>query len=264
MDNLRGMLCLIGGMALCACGSSDDSYYEGDLEFRTSGGGVTNPDGRPGGSGWLGNGLEDPDVSGVDPAHPLSSAAGLSDSSGLLTDSDLRGTAEYLVECALPYGTSITKVVDGETIVLEGLLGLAPEWETDECDEDCQEWVSACLLARTNVSGQTVQIWVKGDHEALGWGAPEDAVFEAGFYGNLFVDPEGQYYCKGEAGGIVAAKREGRTCTSGGGAACEFTKLGKCEKPSRCDLVGPNEDVPANCRVTGAATYHTIATYVVP
>lgn len=267
MNDLRGMLCLVGAMALGACGTGDDSYYEGDLEFRTSDGGVYNPDGRPGGSGWLGNGLEDPDVSGVDPAYSLGSAAGLSDSSGLLTDPDLRGTAEYLVECALPYGTSITKVVDGETIVLDGLLGLAPEWETGECDQDCQEWVSACLLARTNDSGQTVKIWVKGEHEALGWEAPSNAVFEGAFYGNLFVDPEGQYLCKGSALAVVEARRVGRTCSMGSGADCDFTAYTNCTTHARCSLGGPNQDVPTNCKAGQQATsvpYHSIATYVVP
>ena len=265
MDNVRGIFGLVGAMTLCACAMPDDSYDHDDLMVMRDGdGGVLNPGGRPSGGGWIGNGLEVPELGGVDPAFPLTSAAGLSDDIGLLADSDLHGTAEYLVECALPYDTSVTKQVDGETVVLSGLLGLAPEWETGECDEDCQEWISACLLARTNVTGTSVHVWMKADHEAIGWEAPEGALFEAGFYGNLFVDPEAQYYCKGTKEGIVAAKREGRTCTSGGGQACGFTKFNKCSKNTRCDEVGPNEDVPANCRAEGDARYHTIATYVVP
>ncbi len=219
MNGVRGVLYLVGTIALCACGRADDSYrYDDEMELRSDDGGVLNPGGRPSGGGWLGNGLEDPDLGGVDPAFSLSSSAGLSDAAGLLLDPDLMGTAEYLVECALPYGTSITKTVEGQTVVLDGLLGLAPEWETGECDEDCQEWVSACLLARTNVSGQVVRIWMKADHEAVGWEAPAGALFEAAFYGNLFDDPEAQYYCKGSSEGLVAAQREGRTCTSGSSA----------------------------------------------
>ncbi len=270
MDNLRGSLCLVTGMVLCACGVGDGSYVEDiegrdSLEFRSDDdGGVLNPGGRPGGGGWISNGLEDPDVSGIDPAFPLSTEQGMSSTLGLVGDEEGQGIADYVVECALPYGRSITKVVAGQQVTFDGLLGLAPEWEDGECDQDCQEWVSACLLARTNVTGQTVQIWVKGDHEALGWEAPEGALLEAGFYGNLFADPEGQYYCKGTHQGIVAAKREGRTCSSAAGAACDFTKLGKCHKPTRCELVGPDGDVPANCRATDSTTYHTVATYVLP
>jgi hypothetical protein len=265
MEMQRGILFLVGTVAaaLCACGPADDSYYSDlELEFRTDDGGVPAPAERPSTGGWISNGLEDPDVSGVDPGHALSTEAGLSSAASLLTDSDLFGTAEYLVECALPYGHSITKTVDGQTVVLSGLLGLAPEWETDACDQDCQEWVSACLLARTNVTGETVHIWMKGDHEALGWEAPTGVLFEAGFYGNLFQDPAGQYYCKGASQGTVAAKREGRTCTSGDG--CGFIKYSKCSQPDRCQSGGPDDDVPVGCTAEGDTPFHTVATYVLP
>ena len=252
-------------MGPCACIAPDDSRERDiDIEFREDDEGVLNPGGRPSGGTWLGNGLEEPDLGGVDPAHPLTSPAGLSDAVGMLTEPAQLGTAEYLVECALPLGTSITKTVNGQTLVFEGLLGLAPEWELGDCDEDCQQWVSACLLARTNVTGQTVQIWVAGDHDALGWEAPEGALLEAGFYGNLFAGSDEQYYCKGSNQGVVAAKREGRTCTSGGGKTCGFTKYGKCIAHDRCDAGGPDGDVPTNCRAEGAEAYRTIATYVVP
>lgn len=258
----RGILFLVGVAALCACGPADDSYDRDlELEFRTDDGGVLVPPQPP---RYIGNGLESADVSGIDPAFGLDTPQGMAESFGLLGDPELHDTARYLVECALPVGSSITKTVDGQLMVFDGLLGLAPEWETDECDQDCQEWVSACLLARTNVSGQTVTIWVTGDHEALGWEAPTGALFEAGFYGNLFEDPEGQYYCKGSSQGVVAAKREGRTCTSGSGEACDFTKYSKCSKPDRCEAGGPNDDVPVGCTAEGPTAFHTIATYVVP
>jgi hypothetical protein len=120
------------------------------------------------------------------------------------------------------------------------------------------------MIARTNVTEQTVQIWIKGDHPAIGGEVPEGALFEAGFYGNIFADPEAQYYCKGSSQGIVAAKREGRTCTSGNGQACGFTKYDKCFKHDRCQDSGVDGEVPANCEADGPETYHTIATYIVP
>lgn len=253
----------------CAC---DDATFDAaiieddDAAILRDGSGRTETLPSNGGGMWINNGLDDPDVSGLDPRASLASDEGLAPDSPLLLDPSRRDTVRYLVECALPSGHAIEKDVEGEPEPLPfyGAIGLAPEWETEGCDQDCQEWVSACLLARTNVTGQTVQIWVKGDHEALGWEAPEGALLEAGFYGNLFADPEGQYYCKGTHQGIVAAKREGRTCSSAAGAACDFTKLGKCHKPTRCELVGPDGDVPANCRATDSTTYHTVATYVLP
>ncbi len=248
--------------ALWGCGPADDAYFDdGDLVFRSDDGGVPAPSGRPSGGGWISNGLEDPEASGVDPSYALSSAEGLSPAMGLLTDPGRLGTAQYLVECALPHGRSVSKTVDDEVVVLHGLLGLAPQWETGPCDEDCQEWVSACLLARTNASGQLVQVWFKGDHEAIGWDAPQGALFEAGFFGNLFADPLDQHYCKGTGKGMTAARREGRTCSSGND--CDFVKHSKCFADDLCARVGPNADVPADCTVDDASL-HTIATYVVP
>lgn len=254
MNVLRGVLCLVGAMGVCACGVPDE--FDQHMEFRDT-------FVQPGSGGWLGNGLEDPDVSGVDPSYALSSPEGLSSSAGWLLDAASLQTARYMVECALPADRSVTKTVDGETIVLDGLLGLAPEWETDACDQDCQEWVSACLLARTNVSGETVQIFVAGDHEALVAAPPVGTVLEAAFYGNLFEDPAGKYLCRGSLLGAVAARREGRTCSLG--QACDFRKYNSCTALSRCTL--DEQGVPGNCK-TGlfaqSAPYHSIATYVMP
>lgn len=261
MDNVRGILFLVGTVVLCACGQADDSRFDGDLAYRNMviGGGGSN-DGK-----WLSNGLLHPDVAAFDPAYALGNEAGLS--SDALADSALRATAEYAIECALPSGTSITKVVNGETLVFEGIVGLAPEWETEACDEDCQEWVSACLLARTNVSGQAVQIAIAGDHETLGLQPPSTAVLEASFYGNLFVATEERYLCKGSALAVVEAFRDGRTCSMGAGAACDFTAYNNCSTHTRCTYDGPNQAVPTNCKAGSQATslpYHTIATYVAP
>lgn len=258
MDERREVMRLVVSLAavLCACAPADDGSEDENFEFREEGGVIA----RPGTGGWLNNGLESPNVSGVDPAHGLATTQGLSESQGLMTDPSLRDTAEYIVECALPLGESITKTIGGQTLVLEGLLGLAPEWADDACDEDCQQWVSACLLARTNVSGQDVTIWIQADHPAIGYGAPGALVHEASWYGNLFADPEDQYLCRGQPGAVAAAKHEGRTCVQG--QACGFTKYGKCNKHDRCAMAGPNGDVPLDCVAEGAATWHTISSYL--
>lgn len=261
MTARREATCLVVSLAagLYACAPVDDEVDD-ETEFRSDDGGVIAPPNRPGSGGWLGNGLESPNVSGVDPAYGLDTAQGMSESLGLLTDESLQGTAEYLVECALPLGHDITKTVGGETLVFEGLLGLAPEWESDACDEDCQQWVSACLLARTNVSGQSVMIWIQADHPAIGYGVPEGLVHEASWYGNLFAGPEDQYLCKGAPGAAATAKHEGRTCSQG--QTCGFTKYGKCNKHDRCTLAGPEADVPIDCVAEDAATWRTISSYL--
>lgn len=262
MDERRGAVCLTVSLAavLCACAPADDGGDD-DLDFRSDDGGVLAPSGKPGGGGWISNGLEDPDVSGIDPAHALSSPEGMAEDLGLLTDAALLGTAEYLVECALPLGQSITKTIDGEELELHGLLGLAPEWASGACDEECQQWVTACLLARTNVSGQSVTIWIQAEHPAVGYGIPDDVVHEASWFGNLFAGPGEQYLCKGAANGPAAALREGRTCSLGQG--CGFTKYQSCGQ-GRCTMAGPDDDVPADCTPNGAGAtpYPTISSYV--
>ncbi|MCA9711678.1 MAG: hypothetical protein KDK70_37935, partial [Myxococcales bacterium] len=115
---------------------------------------------------WINNGLINPDVTGIDPEEPLS-GAGLPNDSVALTDAARRPVVQYLVECALDPTQTITKVVDGKEQDFHGMLGLATDWENGACDEDCQEWVSACLLARTNVSGETVDIGLKAAHSAI-------------------------------------------------------------------------------------------------
>lgn len=283
MNNRRECVRLNLSVALVlgACGTADDRYYE-DMEYRSdggilidSGGGLAGDDGTAveankrvprgaDGGGWLDNGLEDPVVSGVDPDYALDTDLGLSPD-GLLLDSDYAGTAAYLVECALAAGDSLVKTVDGETLTFYGQLGLAPGWKTGSCDEDCQQWVSACLLARTNVNNETVTVWVQADHPSIGFGLPTGAVLEAGWFGNLFAADDEKFYCKGESGGSVAAMREGRSC-SWGPNDCEFTKLNACT--GRCDLVGPQGDVPAACVAGNGSSvsdsYRTISTYIVP
>ncbi|MEE9382024.1 MAG: hypothetical protein V3V08_01235, partial [Nannocystaceae bacterium] len=80
-----------------------------------------------------------------------------------------------------------------------GKVGLAPEWKHGLCDEDCQEWVSACLLARTNETGATVSIDMRAGHPAIGTAAG-NATFteqEAAFFGNLFANPPVAFSCMG-------------------------------------------------------------------
>lgn len=280
MKNRHGAGGLVVSLALAlgACGSVDDGD-DLDIEFRSDdGGSLVGDDGTTveakkgvpgggGGGGWLDNGLESAVVTGIDPAFSLTSSDGLAEDGALLTDPVLLESARYVVECALPEGSEITKVVDGEVVTLGGLLGLAPEWEDGECDQDCQEWVSACLLARTNRSGTTVTVWIQADHPEIGFGAPEGAVREASWYGNLFASPDEQFLCRGEQEGPVAALREGRTCSLGSGQ-CGFTQYQSCDFGSRCTMAGPDGDVPTDCRPGSlgggmGGSYKTISTYVV-
>jgi len=221
-------------------------------------------DDSPGGGLWVNNGVSDPNVGGIDPAYPLSSPLGLSETAGVLTDPQTRIAAEYLVECALPEGASIEKTVDGETIVLEGQLGLAPEWEDADCEEDCQEWVTACMLARTNVNAQTIQISLRADHPAIGLNAvPGYDVYEGSFYGNFFADPDAQYMCAGNEQQQVLSHLQGRTC-SDSDTTCGFTLYEQCEVTDRCAFVEiDGGKVAGGCTADGDTTeFKTITVYL--
>src|SRR6185437_869822 len=72
-----------------------------------------------------------------------------------LTDPDAREVLSYIVSCALPKDESVDITVQGKKYHYDGGLGLTPEWgdPNGSCDEDCQGWVSACLLARLDYLG---------------------------------------------------------------------------------------------------------------
>ena len=237
------------------CDSEDPEALDG---FREGTVAIERPPG-----GFINNGLHDPQVGGFDPAHALDTVDGLDGAS--LGDAARLATARYVVECALPRGESVTKSVGGASVQFHGALGLAPEWQDSSCDEECQEWVSACVLARTNVSGQTVSLWLKGDHPELGFASnPVYPHYEASFFGNLFAGPDQAYVCPGETSGPVIAQLQSRTCSSGDW--CGFTSYSSCRATARCEFVGTLSSPTAIDCHAGAtpsgAPMRAISTYV--
>ena len=105
---------------------------------------------------------------------------------------------KYIVSCALPADQSVDVDVDGTTYTFPGGLGLTPEWAQQACDEDCQEWVSACVLARVDYLQQPREISLRGDNPALALAPGEAAAYtvrEATYYGNIFGPPQRRYAC---------------------------------------------------------------------
>jgi hypothetical protein len=120
-----------------------------------------------------------------------------------LEDPNAREVLKYMVSCALPADQSVTVTVQGTTYTYPGLLGLTPEWgEPDgSCDNDCQQWVSACLYARVDFLGVKREISLRGVNPALTL-APGEAVDysvrEATYFGNYFTapwEPPQRYAC---------------------------------------------------------------------
>ncbi|MCK6550503.1 hypothetical protein L6R52_31995 [Myxococcota bacterium] len=136
----------------------------------------------------------------------------------------------YTVQCALGPEQSVA-IDDGtETHVFDGAIGLAPDWADGPCDEACQEWVSACLLARTNIYEIPVRIYIDGPHPALATPAGEepDPSFsedEGAFFGNLFQDPPRVYTCRGSGNDPLYLAT--RVCTLPGNR-CNYQSLGAC------------------------------------
>ena len=157
-----------------------------------------------------------------------------------------RSLLEYVYSCAMPppgvcSSGNRTNVLDielsDERLTLEGQLGVAPEWGTAECDLDCQRWVSACVLARTNAYGTPVDVSLRavGHNPALAVSeaeASEYTLHEGAFYGNIFNREDlatPRQGCTGEDADM--AQLLGRICASPGGHCPIF--ISKCT--DRCD-----------------------------
>ena len=131
-------------------------------------------------------------------------------SNDLMTSAEGRTTMSYIVRCALPSGHSVTmNDQNGTSYTYEGRIGIAPQWETGACDTDCQEYMTACLLAHVNTSGQHISLWLDSASPAIGWGRDANFPYQEGtFYGNIFQSPPKAYYCDGQdhAFGVVPGR----------------------------------------------------------
>ncbi|WP_437634519.1 hypothetical protein [Sorangium sp. So ce854] len=117
-----------------------------------------------------------------------------------LRDPESRELLSFIVSCALPEGESFDVDVGRKSYTFSGELGLAPEWgkRRGSCDESCQEWVSACLLARVNYWGEHVTISLRGQNHALSSTKKEREKYdvpEATYFGNVFQDTQRRFAC---------------------------------------------------------------------
>jgi hypothetical protein len=130
---------------------------------------------------------------------------------------------QYLYSCSMPQGAHKTlDAGDGVIVMLDGAIGLWPTWamagstctgdcaatydhwtslmpdvKPDICDETCQRWLTACLLARTNAYGIKVDISMRAPDNApqaikdalavVGDETTKYPLREGAFYGNMFA-----------------------------------------------------------------------------
>jgi hypothetical protein len=125
-------------------------------------------------------------------ANALTSAA--------LKDPMAREFLKYVVSCALPADKSIKMQIDGQSYSFPGSLGMEPKWGESggSCDESCQRWITACVLARVDFLGVERPISVRGLNSGLRT-SPREAkdypVREATYFGNVFAPDKPLYAC---------------------------------------------------------------------
>jgi len=177
-------------------------------------------------------------------------------SSALIETVEGRDVFSYIVSCALPANNSIT-VLDshGTAYTFYGEIGLAPGWQTTTPTVAERHWVTACLLARTNYYGVSVQISMRGSHPALAATNTETSTYrvaEGAFYGDLFATTQSWYACGTKKWTSTLAQDAQRTCTisqDGITTMCGFTYEHFCGT-GYTQLSGPT--FPAACSVTKA------------
>ncbi len=167
-----------------------------------------------------------------------------------------RQVLRYTVSCALPDGdTLIGTDSRGNQYEFPGELGLAPQWLNHPLNQTGKGWVSACLFARVNAYGVSVQISMRGPSSALAVTPEEHATWtlqEGAFYGNYFTPP-GQPIdwnaCRGRDS--EQAQLQERACAqpdpqNPGKTLCGFNFAGQCGRystastPTACRSFSPN------------------------
>ena len=149
----------------------------------------------------------------------------------------------------------------GDGGVGNGGVGGAP----GTCDETCQRWVSACVLARTNAYGAHVEISMRAPanapqaiKNALATSPPEVASFglrEGAYYGNIFESAPTPLVCSGPSNSCAAAGPPSATCytqcvsaspplTPDGGPYSGPATGPVAETPTFYACAGPGSNIP--------------------
>jgi hypothetical protein len=142
-------------------------------------------------------------INGLNIANGLNTANGLGSYAGLMTGDGGRKVVTYLARCALPAGDTLVKAdQNNNSYTFAGGIGLAPEWKTGGCNEQCAEKISACLMAHINSSGVHIPLWMDSPMSTIGWGqSPWFPTREGTFFGQIMVANAANnldaYYCNG-------------------------------------------------------------------
>lgn len=188
-------------------------------------------------------------------SNALSSTKLEAATSELLSTADGRDVYAYLVNCALPDGTTIQATLPDASdtsppatvytcnsglCVFPGGIGLAEYWPDHKLDPKGQRWVSACMFARVNAHNTAEPISMRGPHDALTV-TPDEAqqfpIEEGAFYGNLFTGENnpidwnacrGEGQAQGEFDGLVDRDCAEPDPANPGKTQCGFNYAGDC------------------------------------
>ncbi|MCW5806997.1 MAG: hypothetical protein KIT31_31850 [Deltaproteobacteria bacterium] len=162
----------------------------------------------------------------------------------------------YLVGCALNAGHNVSTTVGGVSYTFAGAVGVADTWTSSALSLGAQRWVSACVLARLNETGQQITISLRGSSTSLGLSGTEGSLYdeqEGAFFGNVF--PGRDFYvasCRG-----TGAIHWSRTCATATGN-CGMEWRGECANV--CSSSGGNMTA---CVGSNGTTYgEPITTYL--
>lgn len=203
-------------------------------------------------------------------ALPAASVSQLQGPTGV----NLRRLLQYIVGCALPgdehFDFDWRDVGDGiHHEKLRGDVGLAPNWKNVAMNVGEQEWVSACLAARSNWYGEQVRISMRGSLEnfAVNDGEYSNYVHREGaFWGNLFAPVPFLNACF-DSNNVLYARSKHRECATGhfeSGAVYECGMIsigGTCQQAcSSVDADGyySNCSVEQDGTITGLRTNRVI------
>ena len=154
---------------------------------------------------------------------------------------------KYIISCALPGGQSIVfDWTDSQSQLHEetyyGALGLAPDYGKDAATElpvGQQEWLSACIAARTNYYGVSVTISMRGDTGPLTTDESEQTAFnkqEGAFWGNLFADPPTLKSCHNTSN-LAHSRTRLRECAAGHDESGNISACGPIVRAGDCSSV---------------------------
>jgi hypothetical protein len=183
-------------------------------------------------------------INGLNVSNGLNTLDGLAAGTGLMTTAAGRQTVSYLVKCALAAGDTLVKQdQNGASYTYAGSLGLAPQYKTGGCGQDCTEMLSACMMAHINTSGVHIPLWMTSPASSVGWGqSPYYPTSEGTFFGQIFVvngvnNIDG-YFCNGPS--VASDVVPGRLGSSQGNvpyANAYPTSGGLCATSGHCTLL---------------------------